>query len=45
MVMMKLGDETTAEVHGTGWHLEVFEERLPLPEIIRRRVCQELVGG
>lgn len=35
-------DETTAGDRNEAWHLEIFEERLALREIIRRRVFQEV---
>lgn len=41
MVMVSFVDETTAGTRGDAWHLEIFEERLPLREVIRRRVFQE----
>ena len=40
--MVSFVDETTAGERGTAWHLEIFEERLPLHEVIRRRVFQEV---
>lgn len=42
MVTVTFVDETTAGERGTAWHLEIFEERLTLREIIRRRVFQEV---
>ncbi|NUR32316.1 MAG: hypothetical protein HOV83_41800 [Catenulispora sp.] len=42
MAMVTFVDETTAGDRGTAWHLEIFEERLPLREVIRRRVFQEV---
>lgn len=42
MAMVTFVDETTAGERGTAWHLEIFEERLTLREIIRRRVFQEV---
>ncbi|MCM0679193.1 hypothetical protein NCC78_31670 [Micromonospora phytophila] len=42
MVMVRFVDETTSGARGDGWHLEIFEERLPLRELIRRRVFQEV---
>jgi hypothetical protein len=35
-------DETVAGSRSDGWALEVFEERLRLDELIRRRVYQEV---
>jgi hypothetical protein len=35
-------DETTAGERTDAWHMEIFEETLPLREIIRRRVFQEV---
>ena len=40
--MISIVDETTAGREHDAWHLEVFEERLPLREVIRRRVFQEV---
>ncbi|MCP2324456.1 hypothetical protein HDA40_002963 [Hamadaea flava] len=42
MAMVSFVDETTAGERSTAWHLEIFEERLPLREVIRRRVFQEV---
>src|SRR6266545_4843967 len=42
MVMVGIVDETTAGREHDVWHLEIFEERLPLREVIRRRVFQEV---
>ncbi|MEV4758512.1 hypothetical protein AB0J86_25870 [Micromonospora sp. NPDC049559] len=42
MAMVSFVDETTAGERGAAWHLEIFEERLPLREVIRRRVFQEV---
>lgn len=42
MAMVSFVDETTAGERGDAWHLEIFEERLPLREVIRRRVFQEV---
>ncbi|MFI7608347.1 hypothetical protein ACIBTV_24805 [Micromonospora sp. NPDC049366] len=42
MVMVSFVDETTAGSRADAWHLEIFEERLPLRELIRRRVFQEV---
>ncbi|NYF57942.1 hypothetical protein HDA35_003773 [Micromonospora purpureochromogenes] len=44
MVMVSIVDETTAGREPDAWHLEIFEERLPLREVIRRRVFQEVAG-
>jgi hypothetical protein len=35
-------DETTAGDRSPAWHLDIFEERLTLREVIRRRVFQEV---
>ena len=40
--MVRFLDETTAGDRSDAWHLEIFEERLPLRELIRRRVFQEV---
>ncbi|MFI6332340.1 hypothetical protein ACIBBG_29020 [Micromonospora chersina] len=40
--MVSIVDETTAGREPEAWHLEIFEERLPLREVIRRRVFQEV---
>ncbi|TDC36193.1 hypothetical protein E1211_14250 [Micromonospora sp. 15K316] len=42
MVMVKFVDETTSGAKAAAWHLEIFEERLALRELIRRRVFQEV---
>ncbi|NUT35951.1 MAG: hypothetical protein HOV79_23090 [Hamadaea sp.] len=42
MAMVSFVDETTAGERSTAWHLEIFEERLALREVIRRRVFQEV---
>ncbi|MEN3612451.1 hypothetical protein AAH979_23220 [Plantactinospora sp. ZYX-F-223] len=42
MAMVSFVDETTAGERSTAWHLEIFEERLPVREVIRRRVFQEV---
>ncbi|MEV4410322.1 hypothetical protein [Catellatospora sp. NPDC049609] len=42
MATLTIVDETTAGERGTAWHLEIFEERMSLREIIRRRVFQEV---
>lgn len=42
MVMVNVVDETTTGGRRDAWHLEIFEERLPLREVIRRRVFQEV---
>lgn len=40
--MISIVDETTTGGEHDAWHLEIFEERLPLREVIRRRVFQEV---
>jgi hypothetical protein len=40
--MISIVDETTAGHEQHSWLLEIFEERLPLREVIRRRVFQEV---
>ena len=40
--MVRFVDETTTGERRDAWHLEIFEERLPLREVIRRRVFQEV---
>ncbi|HEY2793448.1 MAG TPA: hypothetical protein VGJ28_13880 [Micromonosporaceae bacterium] len=42
MTMVAFVDETTAGDRAAAWHLEIFEESLPLREVIRRRVFQEV---
>ncbi|MEQ4300065.1 hypothetical protein ABNF97_01510 [Plantactinospora sp. B6F1] len=42
MAIVSFVDETTAGERSTEWHLEIFEERLPVREVIRRRVFQEV---
>ncbi|WP_030763242.1 MULTISPECIES: hypothetical protein [unclassified Streptomyces] len=42
MGMVTFVDETTAGGRGDGWTLDMAEERLPLRELIRRRVFQEV---
>ena len=42
MVTVSVVDETTTGERRDAWHLEIFEERLPLREVIRRRVFQEV---
>lgn len=42
VVMIGIVDETTAGREQSAWHLEIFEERLSLREVIRRRVFQEV---
>ncbi|MFD0360086.1 hypothetical protein ACFQZZ_01315 [Nocardia sp. GCM10030253] len=42
MVSVKVVDETASGGRDDGWMFEVTEERLPLREIIRRRVFQEV---
>jgi hypothetical protein len=44
MAMVRFVDETTAGGRSVSWALEVFEERLALRELIRRRVFQEVAG-
>ncbi|WP_328402901.1 hypothetical protein [Nocardia sp. NBC_00403] len=42
MVSVKVVDETSSGGRDDGWMFEVTEERLPLREIIRRRIFQEV---
>jgi hypothetical protein len=42
MGIMKVVDETTSAGRGQAWELVVAEERLPLREVIRRRVVDEV---
>lgn len=42
MATVSFIDETTAGDRRAAWHLEIFEERLALREVIRRRVFQEV---
>jgi Glyoxalase-like domain len=42
MATVNFIDETTAGERGTAWRLEIFEESLPLREVIRRRVFQQV---
>jgi hypothetical protein len=42
MALVAFVDETTSGERSDAWHLEIFEERLPLREVIRRRVFQEV---
>jgi hypothetical protein len=42
MVAVGIVDEVAAGERRGAWHLEIFEERLPLREVIRRRVFQEV---
>jgi hypothetical protein len=42
MAMVSFVDETTSGERHPAWHLEIFEETLPLREVIRRRVFQEV---
>jgi hypothetical protein len=42
MAMVSFIDETTSGERQAAWHLEIFEETLPLREVIRRRVFQEV---
>jgi hypothetical protein len=42
MARVSFVDETTAGERGAAWYLEIFEESLPLREVIRRRVFQEV---
>jgi hypothetical protein len=42
MAMVSFVDETTAGGRSAAWAMEIFEERLALRELIRRRVYQEV---
>ena len=42
MALVAFVDETTSGERSDVWHLEIFEERLTLREVIRRRVFQEV---
>jgi hypothetical protein len=42
MAMVSFVDETTAGGRNAAWAMEIFEERLALRELIRRRVYQEV---
>jgi hypothetical protein len=42
MATVSFVDETTAGARSAAWHLEIFEESLPLREVIRRRVFQDV---
>jgi hypothetical protein len=42
MAQVSFVDETTAGARTPAWYMEIFEERLPLREVIRRRVFQEV---
>ncbi|WP_433346200.1 hypothetical protein ACQP25_26400 [Microtetraspora malaysiensis] len=42
MVRVSFVDETTSGERRESWHLEIFDERITLREIIRRRVFQEV---
>ncbi len=42
MGMVTFVDETTSGRRGTGWGIEIAEERLAVRELIRRRVFQEV---
>jgi hypothetical protein len=42
MAMVTFVDESTAGARSTSWAMEIFEERLALREVIRRRVYQEV---
>jgi hypothetical protein len=42
MTTVAFVDETTGGERVAAWHLEIFEECLPLRELIRRRVFQEV---
>ncbi|MEV4459405.1 hypothetical protein [Microbispora sp. NPDC049633] len=42
MVRVSFVDETTSGERREAWHLEIFEERITLREIIRRRIFQEV---
>jgi hypothetical protein len=44
MVRVKVVDETTTGNRDDDWTFEVAEERLPLQEVIRRRVYEEVAG-
>ncbi|RJO75244.1 hypothetical protein D5S18_17990 [Nocardia panacis] len=44
MVSVKVVDEAVCGDRDTGWLFEVDEERLPLREIIRQRVFQEVAA-
>ncbi|MEU5161677.1 hypothetical protein AB0G74_18990 [Streptomyces sp. NPDC020875] len=42
MALVTFVDETTSGDRSDGWGVEIFEERLALRELIRRRVFQEV---
>jgi hypothetical protein len=42
MTAVRFVDETTAGERSAGWIMEIFEERLTLRELIRRRIYQEV---
>ena len=42
MAMVSFVDETTAGGRSAAWAMEIFEERIALRELIRRRVYQEV---
>ena len=42
MGIVSVVDETTSGGRGEAWSLVVAEQRLPLREVIRRRVCDEV---
>jgi hypothetical protein len=42
MATVSFVDETTAGERHEAWHLEIFEERITLREVIRRRIFQEV---
>lgn len=42
MGILTVVDETTSGGRGQAWELVVAEERLPLREVIARRVCEEV---
>lgn len=42
MVTVSFVDETTSGERREAWHLEIFEERMTVREIIRRRIFQEV---
>jgi hypothetical protein len=42
MAMVSFVDESTAGARSPAWAMEIFEERLPLRELIKRRVYQEV---
>jgi hypothetical protein len=42
MAMVSFVDESTAGARSAAWAMEIFEERLALRELIKRRVYQEV---